>query len=528
MSPVIRVVWIPVGGPCNARCAGCTGAVRPPVLPEPVHAAAEAARPAVAVLTGPGEPTLRDDLPDLVHAARRGGAVRVALVTNGRMLAYRRQVEALVGLRLSHVIVSLHHGDPAEHDRRVAVPGAFAQTLQGIRQVVQASTAEGPRVIVRTPAAEDLPRLAALARDLGACALWLDGRARAAAPARGVPVIGGDGIEPLLLGGAERGLAAGEDDVHARVDLAHGALSLVVRTGCRNACAFCSTRFMHEVNGAHWRLDDLARLRPALERGRAAGVGALRLVAIEPLEHPDIVTLVHAAHALGYDEISAATSGRALAEPGLARRLREAGLTAVAVPLLGATAAVHDAVAGARGAHAETLAGLREARRFLHVTTHLIVVEPNAHELPALLALASELGTGKLGGVLLPAPSPGGEVAYPRFTVRLSRLAAILGRLPLEPQRAALLGGLARQIPPCVLWRAPGVDPGLLDRAAELPREEGHRDATPGEAGAKLKLRAPCPLVARCALAPGCPGLYPLYVASFGLGELDPEVAPRR
>ena len=112
---------VPVAGDCNCRCEECPIVPAPPVTADQVRARAEAERPAVLVLTGPGEPTLHRDLPRLLHAARRGGAGDVALVTNGRALAYPRTAARIAGLRPAAVAVTLRHPDAATHDGLVRV-----------------------------------------------------------------------------------------------------------------------------------------------------------------------------------------------------------------------------------------------------------------------------------------------------------------------------------------------------------------------------------------------------------------------
>lgn len=87
------------------------------------------------VFTG-GEPTLRDDLPELVAYAGQLGMIS-GINTNGRRLKDKAFVEALIAAGLDHVQVTLESHDPAIHDRMVAAPGAWEDTIAGIRTVLQ-------------------------------------------------------------------------------------------------------------------------------------------------------------------------------------------------------------------------------------------------------------------------------------------------------------------------------------------------------------------------------------------------------
>jgi MoaA/NifB/PqqE/SkfB family radical SAM enzyme len=86
------------------------------------------------VFTG-GEPTLREDLPELVAHAEQIGQI-TGLNTNGRRLSDRRFVERLVEAGLDHVQVTLESHDATIHDQMVCTSGAWKQTVAGLRNVL--------------------------------------------------------------------------------------------------------------------------------------------------------------------------------------------------------------------------------------------------------------------------------------------------------------------------------------------------------------------------------------------------------
>ncbi|MFH1029135.1 MAG: PqqD family peptide modification chaperone [Pseudomonadota bacterium] len=86
------------------------------------------------IFTG-GEPTLRDDLPELVAHAESNGQI-TGLNTNARRLSDQRYVERLIEAGLDHVQITLESHDPEIHDRMVRAKGAFPQTVKGIRNVL--------------------------------------------------------------------------------------------------------------------------------------------------------------------------------------------------------------------------------------------------------------------------------------------------------------------------------------------------------------------------------------------------------
>lgn len=86
------------------------------------------------VFTG-GEPSLREDLPELVAHAQNNGQV-TGMNTNARRLSDPDYVRRLVEAGLDHVQVTLESHDPIIHDRMVSSRGAWKQTVAGLRNVL--------------------------------------------------------------------------------------------------------------------------------------------------------------------------------------------------------------------------------------------------------------------------------------------------------------------------------------------------------------------------------------------------------
>jgi radical SAM protein with 4Fe4S-binding SPASM domain len=87
------------------------------------------------ILTG-GEPTLYPHLPELIRYANELGLI-VGMNTNGRRFAGSdRLATTLAVAGLNHVQVTLESCHPMVHDRMVGSPGAFVETVQGIRNAL--------------------------------------------------------------------------------------------------------------------------------------------------------------------------------------------------------------------------------------------------------------------------------------------------------------------------------------------------------------------------------------------------------
>ena len=86
------------------------------------------------VFTG-GEPTLKDDLPELIAYAEHLGLI-TGLNTNGRRLSQTDYLQQLVDAGLDHVQITLESHDPSIHDAIVASSGAWEQTVAGIQNAL--------------------------------------------------------------------------------------------------------------------------------------------------------------------------------------------------------------------------------------------------------------------------------------------------------------------------------------------------------------------------------------------------------
>ncbi|MCB9593116.1 MAG: hypothetical protein H6719_10320 [Sandaracinaceae bacterium] len=181
--------------------------------------------------------------------------------------------------------------------------------------------------------------------------------------------------------------------------------------------------------------------------------------------------------------------------------LSREGVRAVALPLHGARAEVHDWVAGPPGAFRATLDALQTARSLqLEVTAWTLLTRSNARvlgELPSLLAARAVVSWI----VVVPPLEDDGSArtrVVPRFGLGVPSALAALDAAEKRGLRARILGA-----PRCTLGR-------FADRAVPSPA------------------RSYAPVCEGCPSRSTCPGVDAAYLARFGDHELRPAplVAP--
>jgi radical SAM protein with 4Fe4S-binding SPASM domain len=89
----------------------------------------------ILTFTG-GEPTLREDLPELLLYAQIKGMV-TGLITNGRKLKGKSYVDVLEKSGLDFVQVTLESHKPEVHDLMTSEVGSWSETVAGIKNAVQ-------------------------------------------------------------------------------------------------------------------------------------------------------------------------------------------------------------------------------------------------------------------------------------------------------------------------------------------------------------------------------------------------------
>ena len=82
-----------------------------------------------------GEPTLREDLPELLRYAQEKGIV-TGLITNGRRLKDKEYVKKLEDAGLDFVQITLESHDPTIHEAITRVKGSWQETVKGIKNII--------------------------------------------------------------------------------------------------------------------------------------------------------------------------------------------------------------------------------------------------------------------------------------------------------------------------------------------------------------------------------------------------------
>ncbi len=124
------------------------------------------------VFTG-GEPTLRQDLPDLIAHAEQNGQI-TGLNTNGRRLSDRAYLDKLVQSGLDHVQITLESHDANIHELMVNANGAWKQTVAGIRNALETPLYVMTNTTMLTPNSPGLSQTLGFLAEIGVPTIGLN------------------------------------------------------------------------------------------------------------------------------------------------------------------------------------------------------------------------------------------------------------------------------------------------------------------------------------------------------------------
>jgi len=115
----------------------------------------------IAVFTG-GEPTIRDDIFELVNYAKKLGFKIIQIQSNGRMFAYRDFCQKIIKAGANEFALALHGHIPQLHNYLTNSQESFEQTCLGIKNLKKMNQNVIMNTVITKPNYRHLPEIAKL------------------------------------------------------------------------------------------------------------------------------------------------------------------------------------------------------------------------------------------------------------------------------------------------------------------------------------------------------------------------------
>jgi MoaA/NifB/PqqE/SkfB family radical SAM enzyme len=132
--------FIYVGYQCNNCCVFCFEADRefPKKTTAQVKEEIRIIRDNFDLINFMGqEPTLREDIVELVGYAKNLGFKEVGITTNGRMFAYSGFTKDILKSGLTQIVLTVAGSDSQTHDRHTLTRESFSQALDGTKNILK-------------------------------------------------------------------------------------------------------------------------------------------------------------------------------------------------------------------------------------------------------------------------------------------------------------------------------------------------------------------------------------------------------
>jgi MoaA/NifB/PqqE/SkfB family radical SAM enzyme len=158
---------------CNFRCNFCgywhdpMGAEAEPTVAQYSEGSRKLASLGTMIMSiAGGEPFLREDLPDIIRAVDE---YHVPFMTTNGWLVTEESAKAVMAAGLWGISISIDHADPAKHDARRGVVGAWEQAWRAVEMLSAARTHSRQRInvmaVLMDDNLDDLPKLMAMAAE---------------------------------------------------------------------------------------------------------------------------------------------------------------------------------------------------------------------------------------------------------------------------------------------------------------------------------------------------------------------------
>jgi len=291
-------------------------------------------------------------------------------------------------------------------------------------------------------------------------------------------------------------------------------LELVVGFSCNCRCIVCPSAYL-----GHSETMAKEQLSRELALGRRRGATGVWFGGGEPTLHPGLVSAAAEARSLGYQRIRVQTNGMRLSYPDYTGALADAGVTEIALSVMGAPAEVHDAITRTQRSFELMLAGAANARQAgMRLEADVLMSTRSLGHLDQVVITCADAGVESFTFWLTSLHGLDRD-QLAEWAPSLSQAVPAMTRaIDLARERGARATSL--HTPPCVLpaeYRDAYVHAGTWRLLVVVPGGEPFMaETSPMEGGTYVE---GC---TRCDLRAECLGARQDYIDSFGSAELVP------
>ncbi|MGC9043183.1 MAG: radical SAM protein [Myxococcota bacterium] len=308
------------------------------------------------------------------------------------------------------------------------------------------------------------------------------------------------------------------EGIEIRTDRGNGILNLVLRNFCTNNCTFCTTRIVQMANRSPLPYDAKERVIRAIgEASKSLSEkNLLEIVAVEPLEHPDIVSILEKANECGFEDIRLLTHGRLIRSKKELNNLKRLGVREMILPI--AFYSPESAMANVRDETAfydmVNLLELIKNYRGIDFRFNIMLSQQNYRDIYRIIRFLKANNVSEFN-INLALPSIEDERFYRPYAVKLSDLVEYIKENSGDEQlKEHIVKSLSSIIPVCIIRRY--FPERFIMEIKDIYENITSTSLAARRPSAKAKLRVDCKEKMNCPYGSFCVGVNETYIKLFG------------
>lgn len=165
---------------------------------------------------------------------------------------------------------------------------------------------------------------------------------------------------------------------------------IVITAGCINDCPFCDLPKKFRPTKTELRKQEVGIYKDLL-RFKKKGYDKIDISGSDPIEYDKIIPLINYMKNIGFNEIHLSTHGRKLKDKEFVKKIVDAGLDIIRIPLYGSNAKIHNSIMQSENSFHDTITAIKNIRQIapsLKLDINTLVMQENKEDLLNILKLA--------------------------------------------------------------------------------------------------------------------------------------------
>lgn len=307
-------------------------------------------------------------------------------------------------------------------------------------------------------------------------------------------------------------------NLEIKTDRESGVLNLVLRNFCTNNCVFCTTRIVQKAFKSPLPFDRAESVIKAISRF-SKGLKKRELfeiVAVEPLEHPDIMNILREAKKYGFKSIRLFTHGRMLKTDKDIDMLRRVGVREILIPISFYSAESARLTVGDTTAYNDIVNLLKLIRDYkgIQFIFNIMIFKQNYKDIYKIVKFLKGCGVQDFN-FSLALPSIEDERYYLPYALKFTDLIQIIQNGTRDKKlQKGIINSLAYIIPLCVIQRY--FSKSIVTEIESKFKSISSISISAKRPSARTKLTINCFKKGLCPYGNFCVGVNEIYVRVFG------------